>query len=157
MILLRTCLLVQVVLITAACGDRPTETIVVSKIDTAASAAVAMPDTYSAEVASQILSAGGNAVDAAIAVGFTLAVTQPEAGNIGGGGFMLLWIDGQAKFMDYREMAPLAAHRDMYLDDNGDVIPGASTFGHFAVGVPGTVAGMWAAHQIGRASCRERV
>jgi len=145
--LLRTYLLVQVVLITAACGDRPTETIVASKIDTAASAAVAMPDTYSAEVASQILSAGGNAVDAAIAVGFALAVTQPEAGNIGGGGFMLLWIDGKAEFMDYREMAPLAAHRDMYLDDNGEVISGSSTSGHFAVGVPGTVAGMWAAHQ----------
>ena len=145
--LLRTCLLVQVVLIMAACGDRATETIVASKIDTTERAAIAMPDTYSAEVASQILRAGGNAVDAAIAVGFVLAVTQPEAGNIGGGGFMLLWIDGQAEFMDYREIAPLAAHRDMYLDDNGEIISGSSTSGHFAVGVPGTVAGMWAAHQ----------
>ncbi len=107
-------LLILLSLMSAACGDKPAETIVDAAIDTAPSAAIAMPDTYSADVASQILGAGGNAIDAAIAVGFTLAVTAPEAGNIGGGGFMLIWMDGEAQFIDYRETAPLAAHRDMF-------------------------------------------
>jgi len=110
-------------------------------------AAVAMPDTYGAKVAEEVLRAGGNAVDAAIAAGFALAVTYPEAGNIGGGGFMLIHFDGKASFVDYRETAPAAAHRDMYLDENGEVIEGASLFGHLSVGVPGTVAGMWEAHK----------
>lgn len=110
-------------------------------------AAVAMPDRYGADVAEEILAAGGNAVDAGIAAGLALAVTYPEAGNIGGGGFMLIQMDGEASFIDYREMAPGAADRDMYLDENGDVIPRASLFGHLAVGVPGSVAGFWAAHQ----------
>ncbi len=111
------------------------------------SAAVAMPDQYGAQVAEDILRAGGNAVDAAVAAGFALAVTYPEAGNIGGGGFMLIQMNGEASFVDYRETAPLAAHRDMYLDENGDVIEGASLVGHRASGVPGTVAGMWEAHK----------
>ena len=110
-------------------------------------AAVAMPDLYSAEVASRILERGGNAVDAAIAATFTLAVTYPEAGNIGGGGFMLLRMDNTSEFLDYRETAPAAAFETMYLDGNGDVIPKASLSGHRASGIPGTVAGMWAAHQ----------
>ncbi|MDJ0939931.1 MAG: gamma-glutamyltransferase [Woeseiaceae bacterium] len=110
-------------------------------------AAVATPDTQSAQVAADILAAGGNAVDASIAVGFALAVTEPEAGNIGGGGFMLIHIDGEAYFLDYRETAPLAAYRDMYLDENGEVIEGASRVGHLSVGVPGSVAGLWAAHE----------
>ncbi|MDX1482091.1 MAG: gamma-glutamyltransferase [Woeseiaceae bacterium] len=110
-------------------------------------AAVAMPDRYGVEVSEAILAAGGNAVDAAIAAGFALAVTYPEAGNIGGGGFMLIYMNGESSFLDYRETAPLAADRDMYLDENGDVIPRASLFGHLAVGVPGTVAGFWEAHQ----------
>ena len=110
-------------------------------------AAVAMPDRYAAGVSEAILEAGGNAVDAAIAAGFTLAVTYPEAGNIGGGGFMLVHMEGETTFADYREAAPLAAHRDMYLDEQGEVIPRASLIGHLAVGVPGTVAGFWAAHQ----------
>lgn len=112
-----------------------------------AKAAVAMPDTPSADVAEQILNAGGNAVDAAIAAHFVLAVTEQEAGSIGGGGFMLIWFDGEANFLDYREIAPLAAHRDMYLDENGEADPELSRFGHLSVGVPGTVAGLWAAHQ----------
>lgn len=111
------------------------------------SAAVAMPDHYSAEVASSILDAGGNAVDAAIAVAFSLTVTFPEAGNIGGGGFMLVHMDGKSDFIDYREAAPLAAHRDIYLDEDGEVIPNSSLIGHRASGVPGTVAGLWMAHQ----------
>jgi len=110
-------------------------------------AAVAMPDRYGAEVSEAILAAGGNAVDAAIAAGFALAVTYPEAGNIGGGGFMLIYMNGESSFLDYRETAPLAADRDMYLDENGDVIPQSSLVGHLAVGVPGTVAGFWEAHQ----------
>jgi gamma-glutamyltranspeptidase/glutathione hydrolase len=110
-------------------------------------AAVAMPDTYGARVAEEILAAGGNAVDASIASGLALAVTYPEAGNIGGGGFMLIHMNGKDSFIDYREKAPSAADRDMYLDVNGDVIEGLSLVGHLAVGVPGTVAGFWEAHK----------
>jgi len=110
-------------------------------------AAVAMPDSYSATVASDILAQGGNAVDASIAAAFSLAVTWPEAGNIGGGGFMLVQFDGEAQFIDYRETAPLAANRDMYLDENGEAIQRDSLVGHRAAGVPGTVAGLWKAHQ----------
>ncbi len=110
-------------------------------------AAVAMPDKYGAAVSEEILRAGGNAVDAAIAAGFALAVTYPEAGNIGGGGFMLIHMNGENSFLDYREKAPFAADRDMYLDENGEVIEGASLIGHLSVGVPGTVAGFSAAHE----------
>lgn len=110
-------------------------------------AAIAMPDAYAATVAADILGAGGNAVDAAVAVGFSLAVTYPEAGNIGGGGFMLIRMDGNDSFIDYREKAPAAAERDMYLDEEGNVIENASLYGHLAVGVPGTVAGLWEAHK----------
>jgi gamma-glutamyltranspeptidase/glutathione hydrolase len=110
-------------------------------------AAIAIPDRYGAQVAEDVLRAGGNAVDAAVAVGFALAVTYLDAGNIGGGGFMLIHIDGQPAFLDYREAAPLAAHRDMFLDANGEVIENASLIGARAAGVPGTVAGMWEAHQ----------
>lgn len=85
---------------------------------------------------------GGNAIDAAVAVGLALAVTWPEAGNIGGGGFMLIRrADGRAEVIDYRERAPLAATRGMYLDKEGNVIDKASSVGYKAVGVPGTVAG----------------
>src|SRR5579862_4589955 len=91
----------------------------------------------------QIMKSGGNAVDAAVAVGFALAVVYPEAGNLGGGGFMLLrFADGKTHFIDYREKAPAAATANMYLDANGNVIPGASTVGYKAIGVPGSVAGM---------------
>jgi gamma-glutamyltranspeptidase/glutathione hydrolase len=110
-------------------------------------AGVAMPDKFSADVAADILSQGGNAVDAAIAAQFVLAVTLPEAGNIGGGGFMLVHKDGKNDFIDYREKAPLAASRDMYLNEEGNVIPYKSVFGVFSSGVPGTVSGMWLAHQ----------
>ncbi len=110
-------------------------------------AAVAMPDSYSADVARQVLEDGGNAVDAAVAANFVLAVTLPEAGNIGGGGFMLIYKDNQADFLDYREKAPLAAHKDMYLDDKGNVIQEKPLYGILASGVPGAVMGMWQAHQ----------
>ena len=91
----------------------------------------------------EIMQGGGNAVDAAVATGFALAVVHPAAGNIGGGGFMLIRMaDGKAHFLDYREMAPAAATRDMYLDAQGNLIPGASEIGYKAIGVPGSVAGM---------------
>ena len=88
----------------------------------AGTAAVAMPDSYSTEVAQDVIDAGGNAVDAAVAAAFVLAVTYPEAGNIGGGGFMLSYMGGEAAFLDFRERAPLAATRDMYLDEAGNFI-----------------------------------
>lgn len=106
-----------------------------------------MPDTFSADAAYAVLEDGGNAVDAAITAQFVLAVTLPEAGNVGGGGFMTIAFEGITDFLDYREMAPSDAHRDMYLDDEGDVKPYESLFGAKAAGIPGTVAGMWAAHQ----------
>ena len=112
-----------------------------------ATAAVAIPDRYGADVAERILRQGGNAVDAAIAVGFSMAVTFIDAGNIGGGGFMLVYMNDEAAFLDYREVAPAAASRDMYLDEQGEVIENASLIGGQASGVPGTVAGFWAAHQ----------
>jgi gamma-glutamyltranspeptidase/glutathione hydrolase len=113
----------------------------------ARTAAVAIPDKYGAQVAEDVLRAGGNAVDAAVAVGFVLAVTYLDAGNIGGGGFMLVYFNGQPAFLDYREVAPLAAEPDMYLDAAGEVVENASLIGARAVGVPGTVAGLWEAHQ----------
>lgn len=109
--------------------------------------AVASPDRYGAEVAEAILKRGGNAVDAAVATAFTLAVTYPEAGNLGGGGFMTLFVHGKPYFLDYRETAPKAATRDMYLDKNGQVIENLSLVGAKAAGVPGTVMGLWEAHK----------
>jgi gamma-glutamyltranspeptidase/glutathione hydrolase len=91
----------------------------------------------------QMMKAGGNAVDAAVAVGFALAVVHPQAGNLGGGGFMLIrTADGKTRFVDYREKAPAAATANMYLDTQGNVIENASTVGYKAIGVPGSVAGM---------------
>jgi gamma-glutamyltranspeptidase / glutathione hydrolase len=96
----------------------------------------------------EIMQAGGNAIDAAVATGFALAVVHPPAGNIGGGGFMLIRMaDGKTHFLDYREKAPAAATREMYLDAQGNVIPGASDYGYKAIGVPGSVAGMVYAQQ----------
>ncbi|WP_454835656.1 gamma-glutamyltransferase [Pseudomonas lini] len=90
-----------------------------------------------------VLKNGGNAVDAAVAVGYALAVVYPAAGNLGGGGFMTIQLaDGRKTFLDFREKAPLAATPDMYLDKAGNVVPDLSTRGHLAVGVPGTVSGM---------------
>ena len=90
-----------------------------------------------------VLKRGGNAVDAAVAVGYALAVVYPAAGNLGGGGFMTIQLaDGRKTFLDFREKAPLAATAGMYLDKDGNVVKGLSTFGHLAVGVPGSVSGM---------------
>ncbi|WP_394223121.1 gamma-glutamyltransferase [Alteromonas gracilis] len=109
--------------------------------------AVAVPDSYSANAAMQVLQEGGNAIDAAIAAQFVLAVTLPEAGNVGGGGFMTIKFEDSTDFLDYREMAPENAHRDMYLDEQGNVKSQELLFGAKASGIPGTVAGMWAAHK----------
>ena len=104
------------------------------------------------ELASQvgldIMQAGGNAIDAAVATGFALAVVHSPAGNIGGGGFMLIRMaDGKAHFLDYREKAPAAATRDMFLDAEGNVIKNASEIGYKSIGVPGSVAGLVYAEQ----------
>src|SRR2546429_9973765 len=95
------------------------------------------------KVGVEVLKRGGNAVDAAVAVGYAMAAVYPAAGNLGGGGFMTIQMaDGRKTFLDFREKAPLAATPDMYLDSAGNVIKGASTKGHLAVGVPGSVAGL---------------
>jgi gamma-glutamyltranspeptidase/glutathione hydrolase len=100
------------------------------------------------QVGAEILRQGGNAVDAAVATGFALAVVHPAAGNIGGGGFMLLRkANGELHFLDFREKAPKAASRDMYLDAQGNLIPKASLVGYKAIGVPGSVAGLVYAEQ----------
>ncbi|HEY2189845.1 MAG TPA: gamma-glutamyltransferase [Caldimonas sp.] len=94
------------------------------------------------EVGVDVLRRGGNAIDAAVAVGYALAVVYPAAGNLGGGGFMTLQLaDGRKTFLDFRERAPLAATANMYLDSAGNVIKGSTTTGHLAVGIPGSVAG----------------
>ena len=95
------------------------------------------------EVGVDVLKRGGSAIDAAVAVGYALAVVYPAAGNLGGGGFMTArFADGRNTFLDFREKAPLAATRDMYLDKDGNVIKGLTTSGWLAVGVPGTVSGL---------------
>ncbi len=108
-------------------------------------AMVTSDSRLAAEAGVDILRQGGNAVDAAVAVGFAMAVTYPEAGNLGGGGYMVIRMaDGRSASIDYREIAPLAATRDMYLDENGKLTD-RSVVGHLASGVPGAVAGMAAA------------
>jgi len=106
---------------------------------------VASTSQIASQVGVDILKSGGNAVDAAIAVAFAEAVTHPAAGNLGGGGFMMIRLkDGKSTAIDYREMGPAAAHRDVYLDKDGNLIKGegSSTIGYRAAGVPGTVRGM---------------
>lgn len=110
---------------------------------------VAAQHLIAANIGSDVLAEGGNAVDAAVAVGFALAVTLPRAGNIGGGGFMLVY-DAESNSttaIDYREMAPLGATRDMFLDANGNADSNLSRRSHKAAGVPGTVAGLHFAHE----------
>lgn len=104
---------------------------------------VVSAETHASQIGIDILKKGGNAVDAAVAVGFALAVTFPQAGNIGGGGFMVIRMaDGRTTTIDFREKAPLRAYRDMFIDDRGELIPKRSLVGHLAAGVPGSVAGL---------------
>jgi gamma-glutamyltranspeptidase/glutathione hydrolase len=109
------------------------------------------------QVGVEIMQARGNAVDSAVAVGFALAVVHPPAGNIGGGGFMLIRMaDGTTHFLDYREKAPAAATRDMYLDEHGKVIEGASEIGYKSIAVPGSVAGLvYAEQKYGKLTLKE--
>lgn len=110
---------------------------------TAGKAMVVSAQPLATRAGVDVLKAGGNAVDAAVAVGYALAVVLPAAGNLGGGGFMTLRLaHGRTTFIDFREKAPLAATRDMYLDPSGQVIAKASLVGHLAVAVPGTVSGL---------------
>jgi gamma-glutamyltranspeptidase/glutathione hydrolase len=104
---------------------------------------VVTAQAYATRIGVEVLKKGGNAVDAAVAVGYALAVVYPAAGNLGGGGFVTLQLaDGRKTFIDFRETAPLAATATMYLDKDGNVVPELSTRGHLAVAVPGTVAGL---------------
>jgi gamma-glutamyltranspeptidase/glutathione hydrolase len=120
----------------------------IQKEATGDSAMVVSAHPLASKVGVDILRRGGNAIDAAVAVQFALAVVYPQAGNIGGGGF-LLYRDkvGQVAALDYRETAPAAAFEKMYLDSLGEAIPDRSRFGALAAGVPGTVDGMWEAHK----------
>jgi len=110
---------------------------------------VASSNILASEVGARVLAEGGNAIDAAVAVGFALAVVRPRAGNIGGGGFMLVYTaeDGKTSSIDYREAAPIQASRDMFLDGDGNVDRQRAMFSHLSSGVPGTVAGLHFAHQ----------
>ncbi|MCJ7580629.1 MAG: gamma-glutamyltransferase, partial [Candidatus Aminicenantes bacterium] len=115
-------------------------------------------DRFASEVGLDILKKGGNAVDAAVAVGLALAVTYPFAGNIGGGGFMIIRFPetGESVAVDFREMAPGQATQDMFLDEEGEIEQSTSTFGHLAVGIPGTVKGFdLALKTYGRLSWKE--
>jgi gamma-glutamyltranspeptidase / glutathione hydrolase len=106
-------------------------------------AIVVSVDELASKAGADIMQAGGNAIDAAVATGFALAVVYPQAGNLGGGGFMLVRMaDGKTHFIDFREEAPAAATANMYLDAQGNVIEGASEYGYKAIGVPGSVAGL---------------
>jgi gamma-glutamyltranspeptidase/glutathione hydrolase len=113
---------------------------------------VGSTEAHASAAGLEVLRAGGNAVDAAVAVGFALAVTHPEAGNLGGGGFMVIRLaDGRATTIDYREMAPAKATRDMFLDEQGNAVAERSRMGPLAAGVPGAVAGLLHVHkQYGR-------
>lgn len=110
---------------------------------------VVSADLRASEAGVEVLRKGGNAVDAAVATTFAISVTEPYSAGIGGGGFLLLHLEdkGELYALDFRERAPLAATRDMYLDESGKVRPGASTDGYLSVAVPGTVAGMWDVHK----------
>ena len=147
--MIKRIMILAVISVMVACSNAPSTTIDnANNTDVGLSQpAVAMPDSYSADAAMQVLKEGGNAIDAAITAQFVLAVTLPEAGNVGGGGFMTIKFEDSTDFLDYREMAPKSAHRDMYLDQAGNVKPYESLFGAKASGIPGTVAGMWAAHK----------
>jgi gamma-glutamyltranspeptidase/glutathione hydrolase len=118
-----------------------------ARVTHAAHAMVASAHQLASAVGADILQRGGNAIDAAVAVGFALAVVQPVAGNIGGGGFMVIRLtDGSVYALDYREVAPRAARQNMYVDSAGNVLVSSLT-GHLSVGVPGSVAGMFEAHR----------
>ena len=134
-----------------ASSSRPAGTSVRLVNDTEASGrhgAVVSAEAHATKIGLQVLRDGGNAVDAAVAVALALAVSHPGAGNLGGGGFMIIRMaDGRTQALDFREVAPGKAHRDMYLREDGSVHPEKSLWGALAVGVPGSPAGLLAAHE----------
>jgi gamma-glutamyltranspeptidase/glutathione hydrolase len=131
-------------LVLVACSSKPKARVIGLTTD---SAMVVSAHPLASKVGVEIMRKGGNAIDAAIATQFALAVVYPSAGNIGGGGFMVLRNpDGSVDALDYREKAPGAASTNMYLNEVGGVVPGLSEKGHLANGIPGTVAGLEAAH-----------
>ena len=135
-------------LLVVACRQEPRVDYEAQKAGQFTSAAIAGPHPLATRVGLEVLRKGGNAIDAAVAMQFAMAVVFPRAGNIGGGGFLVYrGTDGETLSLDYRETAPAAADRDMYLDPAGNVTDGLSTRGHLAVGVPGTVAGIAAMHE----------
>lgn len=135
-------LLALLVISLSACRQVP-QLMPAEKTAIFSNAALTTPHPISSQVGLDVLKQGGNAIDAAVAVQFAMAVVFPRAGNLGGGGFLVYRPNtGPVRALDYREKAPAAADRDMYLDENEEVIPGLSTRGHMAVGVPGTVAGI---------------
>jgi len=128
--------LIAVLVLQPACTKAPQPV-------TAENGMVVSTSSYASKVGVEVLKKGGNAIDAAVAVGFALAVTYPSAGNLGGGGFMVIHLaDGKNITIDYREKAPLSAHRDMYLNEAGEFVPELSQFGTTSAGVPGSVAGL---------------
>jgi gamma-glutamyltranspeptidase/glutathione hydrolase len=139
-------LILLLVVALATCADRAA--FASTRPEHAQHAIVVSAQELASRAGVEMMQAGGNAIDAAVATGFALAVVHSPAGNIGGGGFMLIRMaDGQTHFLDYREKAPAAATRDMYLDAQGNVIEGASEIGYKSIGVPGSVAGMVYAEQ----------
>lgn len=135
-------------LLVVACKDSRGSLYHIEKSVTSEKAMVVSAHPLASEVGLSILKQGGNAADAAIAIQFALAVVYPRAGNIGGGGFMVYRDQtGIVSALDYRERAPLASHRDMYLDSNEQVIEGLSKTGILAAGIPGTVAGLYETYQ----------
>jgi gamma-glutamyltranspeptidase / glutathione hydrolase len=141
--------LIGIVLIINACRvAQPFTNVTSTKTTLTKKGAVVAAHPLAANIGATILKKGGNAIDAAVAVSYALAVAYPRAGNIGGGGFMLFrQPNGAVHTLDFREKAPAAAHRDMYLDAKGNVIEGLSADGHLSAGVPGSVDGMWEAHK----------
>ncbi len=136
-------LVASVFLLFSACREATVSPYKIVQNATAESAMVVAGHPLAAKVGVKIMKAGGNAVDAAIATQFALAVVHPRAGNIGGGGFMVIRMaNGDKTALDFREEAPSGAGRDMYLDSMEEVVPGLSREGHLSVGVPGSVAGM---------------
>ncbi|MBK8632757.1 MAG: gamma-glutamyltransferase, partial [Saprospiraceae bacterium] len=141
--------LLSIVLLLGACKSsyQPLSIPITKDVKTS-KAMVITAHPFASQVGLDVLKKGGNAVDAAIAVQFALAVCYPAAGNIGGGGFMVYRDkNGNVKCLDFREKAPMAATTNMYLDADGNVIADLSTTGHLAVGVPGVVDGMWQAFE----------
>ncbi|NJO87059.1 MAG: hypothetical protein HC821_03290 [Lewinella sp.] len=139
--------LLAVFLLAQGCGPAPA-TYTAQKSQVFGRAAISGPHPLATAIGQRVLEQGGNAIDAAVAVHLALAVCYPRAGNLGGGGFLVYRAaDGTTAALDYREKAPAAASRDMFLDPQGNVAANRSLLGHLASGVPGTVAGIAAMHE----------